>query len=114
MSGTDQCNENASTANPIDEPDMSRPAVAHPLPEPCRNRCVQLLDELMLQDAAKPFNAPVDAAEIPSYHRVVKTPMDLGTIKVCPFDNILISPQWTITISAHHDTRIVVVEIPFV
>ena len=44
-------------------------------------RCSQLVDELCENDVAGPFLAPVPLDSVPGYTDVVKTPMDLGTVK---------------------------------
>lgn len=46
-------------------------------------RCLAIVDGLLRTDDMAPFYAPVDAVALglPTYHDVVKTPMDLGTVK---------------------------------
>jgi len=45
--------------------------------------CLVLLEKLMDQDIAVPFNTPVDykALNLPDYPKIVKKPCDLGTVK---------------------------------
>lgn len=47
------------------------------------NQCENLLKKLMSQDYAWVFNTPVDVIKlnIPDFSNVVKSPMDLGTVK---------------------------------
>ena len=46
-------------------------------------RCLTIVDSLLRTDAMAPFYEPVDpvALGLPTYRDVVKTPMDLGTVK---------------------------------
>ena len=46
-------------------------------------QCKRLLSTLMSNKIAEPFNVPVDpvALGLPDYFSVIKTPMDMGTIK---------------------------------
>lgn len=49
-------------------------------PERCRKMLKSVMDSL--GNALPIFDRPVDAAIVPDYYKVVKTPMDLGTILV--------------------------------
>jgi len=42
--------------------------------------CLEVLEDLMDEENAEPFNEPVDSS-IPDYFTIVKNPMDLGTIR---------------------------------
>jgi len=46
--------------------------------------CLGVLEDIMAQDSSEPFNQPVDwqTLGIPDYPKIIKKPMDLGTIKV--------------------------------
>ncbi|XP_039947514.1 bromodomain adjacent to zinc finger domain protein 1A [Bactrocera tryoni] len=41
----------------------------------------QLLDDVMKHEDAWPFTRPVSHAEVPDYHKIIKTPMDLAKVK---------------------------------
>ncbi|XP_054736256.1 bromodomain adjacent to zinc finger domain protein 1A [Anastrepha obliqua] len=41
----------------------------------------QLLDDVMKHEDAWPFTRPVSQAEVPDYHKIIKTPMDLAKVK---------------------------------
>lgn len=41
----------------------------------------ELLDDVMKQEDAWPFTRPVSQAEVPDYHKIIKTPMDLAKVK---------------------------------
>ncbi|CAD6992305.1 unnamed protein product [Ceratitis capitata] len=41
----------------------------------------QLLDDVMKHENAWPFTRPVSHAEVPDYHKIIKTPMDLAKVK---------------------------------
>ncbi|CAF4852599.1 unnamed protein product, partial [Rotaria socialis] len=40
-----------------------------------------ILNELLKNDAAWPFQTPVDAKQHPEYYECIKSPMDLATMK---------------------------------
>ena len=46
-----------------------------------QRKCREIMRHLMNKHTAAPFLAPVDAESlgIPTYHKVIKDPMDLGT-----------------------------------
>ncbi|XP_036323316.1 bromodomain adjacent to zinc finger domain protein 1A [Rhagoletis pomonella] len=41
----------------------------------------ELLDDVMKHQDAWPFTRPVSQAEVPDYHKIIKTPMDLAKVK---------------------------------
>lgn len=43
--------------------------------------CKVLLEQLEQQDEAWPFLLPVNTKQFPTYKKIIKTPMDLSTIK---------------------------------
>ena len=45
-------------------------------------KCLEILKSTMRHSFARPFNVPVDhvALKIPDYPRIIKNPMDLGTV----------------------------------
>lgn len=43
--------------------------------------CKILLEQLEQQDEAWPFLLPVNTKQFPTYKKIIKTPMDLSTIK---------------------------------
>lgn len=43
--------------------------------------CKHLLEQLEQQDEAWPFLLPVNTKQFPTYKKIIKTPMDLSTIK---------------------------------
>lgn len=43
--------------------------------------CKTLLEQLEQQDEAWPFLLPVNTKQFPTYKKIIKTPMDLSTIK---------------------------------
>ena len=46
------------------------------------HKCLEILKSTMRHSFARPFNVPVDhvALKIPDYPRIIKNPMDLGTV----------------------------------
>jgi hypothetical protein len=46
----------------------------------CKRRCKELIDELKAQDSMMLFAAPVTEQMAPTYHDVIKNPMDLQTM----------------------------------
>jgi len=59
------------------------------------DECLAILDQLMAHTAAPAFNQPVDwkGLGINDYPTIIKTPMDLGTIRELLLDNALQSPE---------------------
>jgi hypothetical protein len=45
------------------------------------NPCRILLEDLESHDEAWPFLLPVNTKQFPTYRKIIKTPMDLSTIK---------------------------------
>lgn len=43
--------------------------------------CKLLLEELETHDEAWPFLLPVNTKQFPTYKKIIKNPMDLGTIR---------------------------------
>lgn len=50
-------------------------------PDDWRRQCIDLLELIWQQSDAEPFREPVDTEEFPDYLTVVKTPMDLSTVR---------------------------------
>jgi hypothetical protein len=50
-----------------------------------KNWILEILNELSNKKEASPFLKPVDPLEFPDYYDRIKTPMDLGTIRVIIF-----------------------------
>lgn len=67
------------TASPRKEGNNSRALTKKQQRElaPCKN----LLEQLEQQDEAWPFLLPVNTKQFPTYKKIIKTPMDLSTIK---------------------------------
>ncbi|KAG7969643.1 hypothetical protein I3843_07G041500 [Carya illinoinensis] len=78
--------------------DAKRSALEHPVTEKLTNsmmkRCGHILRKLMKHKFGWVFNVPVDVAKLGlhDYNRIVKTPMDLGTVKSHLQKNLYISP----------------------
>lgn len=50
-------------------------------PDDWRRQCIDLLELLWQQEDAEPFREPVNTEELVGYLQIVKTPMDLSTIR---------------------------------
>jgi len=78
--------------------DPKRPAPDHPAAEKLNaimmKRCVQILSKLMKHKFGWVFNTPVDTVKLGlrDYHQIIKTPMDLGTVKSNLDKNMYSSP----------------------
>lgn len=56
-----------------------------------------VLDKVMAQDGAEFLNVPVDpvALKLPTYFKVIKNPMDFGTLKVALLPKLCVpTQQW--------------------
>lgn len=78
--------------------DLKRPALDHPATEKLNaimmKRCAQILSKLMKHKFGWVFNTPVDTVKLGlhDYHKIIKAPMDLGTVKSNLDKNIYSSP----------------------
>lgn len=46
-----------------------------------RKQCIHLINYLWTLDDSAPFRVPVDPIQYPDYNRIIKTPMDLNTVR---------------------------------
>ena len=52
-----------------------------PIPPAVRESCLEIMDTVMKRPCASPFLRPVSKDDAPGYDKVVKKPIDLGTIR---------------------------------
>lgn len=69
-----------------------------------QDRCYALIHKLQNHEFAKPFLEPVNLSEVKNYTKIVKNPMDLGTVENMLNNNQFVKPDGKFDIQQFYDT----------